>query len=127
MVNININNFPKWTSTLAMRSNGPLPQVYCDRTGLQVYHIFYILPAIPFHIFTVTFVKFANWTSNLKFWQAWLWLCTLTAVLQCKFHYTPFHVMQRMHDQLMVKSHATILIQKHVILGGIHYIGVNGT
>jgi hypothetical protein len=27
MVNININDFPKWMSTLAMQSNGPLPQV----------------------------------------------------------------------------------------------------
>jgi hypothetical protein len=28
IVNININNFPKGMNTLAMWSNGPLPQVY---------------------------------------------------------------------------------------------------
>ena len=36
MVNINICNFHKGTSTLAMRSNGPLPQVQIvDRSYLQ--------------------------------------------------------------------------------------------
>jgi len=27
IVNINTSNFPKWTSILGMRGNGPLPQV----------------------------------------------------------------------------------------------------
>jgi hypothetical protein len=44
MVNINIFNFYKGTSTLAMRSNGPLPQVYLCvhlqyiKVVLMVYH-----------------------------------------------------------------------------------------